>query len=163
MEDEFLAELDDNLSNEFDEAKQVSVGLTQWDSIEVWDGYGNKIDPSEDLVTRVMDCQKRALNMVKEDGMMEETRKITVHYSADGVQGDMELSHEQLEDYGDSLQREIEAEFPGFEVETKLSLNDRVTIHAGDDYKLIHNVGSAVQQIIADHWQYWIDEITAQA
>ena len=84
--------------------------------------------------------------------------KIKVEFSLDGIDPDGVLEQEHVVHYTESLKEEIEAEHPDAEVIVEQGIDDGVDVitDSWSDYGVI---GCSVNQIIADHWQPWIDRV----
>jgi len=91
----------------------------------------------------------------------EAEMRIRVEYSADSVDDMDVLSREQIAEYGDSLAAHIATEYPNAEVEVTLGIGNVVRVYC-DDYAVMERTGNDVQQLIADHWQPWIDNVAMQ-
>ena len=89
---------------------------------------------------------------------MTEQTKIKVEFSADGVDPNEMLTPEDLNNYAESLRQEIEAEYPDAEVIVNQGIDDGVDI-VTDSWSDYGFIGCSVEQIIADHWQAWIDRV----
>ena len=84
--------------------------------------------------------------------------EIKVKFSTDSIDGDGVLEQERVTDYAESLKAEIEAEYPDAQVIVEEGIDDGVDVitDSWSDYGVI---GCSVNQIIADHWQPWIDRV----
>ncbi len=109
-------------------------------------------------------AEKAIRNIIMEEQMsykQEEGVKIVVKFSRDGVDPDNILEQRHINDYAESLQAEIEADYPNADVSVTENIGDHVDVVANSwsDYG---SIGSDVEQIIADHWQPWIDRVASE-
>jgi len=65
VEDEFLFELKNALADALEDIETVEVGLSPWDSIDMWDADGNQVAPPQSIVQQVATAQRRALEEAK--------------------------------------------------------------------------------------------------
>jgi hypothetical protein len=96
-----------------------------------------------------------------EEAMDGQIEGIRVEFSVDGISVGEELARAEVADYAESLATELEQEYPGAEIEVEESINDRIRVHAADDYTLEMDTEADVQQLLHDHWQTWIDKTAA--
>jgi hypothetical protein len=87
---------------------------------------------------------------------------IQIEFSADAIDNNGFLTNAHIDDYAESLRKYIVQEYPNATVKVVLGIGNRVDVFS-DDYLTIGKVGAEVEQLIADHWQPWIDKIATSS
>lgn len=102
------------------------------------------------------------------EGTVTEKTQIKVEYSADALDNEGVLTNQQISDYAESLHDYIAQNYPGAEIDVVLGIRNQVDVYVAPtddldhDYAAESRIGADVEQLIADHWQPWIDKVAMQ-